>query len=116
MLPPERILKRFAALRLVFILGIACSCLSWRRAAPRWERFTGPNATSSRKRPASGRYGRLRILLDRLCRRLLHLFLALLRRQHHDELPAFHLRVLLHHRVRLEVLLHALDQPHAELL
>src|SRR5256885_3528855 len=48
--------------------------------------------------------------------RLLDFLLALLRGQHHDQLPPFHLRVLLHHRVRLEILLHPFDQPHAKFL
>ena len=40
----------------------------------------------------------------------------LLRRQHHHHLPAFQPRKLLDHAVRLEIVPHALQQPHAEFL
>jgi hypothetical protein len=50
MLPPERVLKRFAALRLVFIFGICnIPVLTWRRVAPT-ERF--PTAAPLLMKPA----------------------------------------------------------------
>src|SRR6266852_4216041 len=118
MLPPERVLKRFAALRLVFIFGICTiPVLTWRRVAPT-ERF--PTSVPLLVKPVAtlGRNFRFRFLLDFLLdlffHRLLDFFLALLRRQHHEQLTPFHFRVLLHYRVRFQVLLHALYQPHAE--
>src|SRR5882672_11200138 len=116
--PPERILKRFAALRLVFILGIALTpVLAWRRVAPA-EHFANLGTTSSEPLTLRGsdRLGFLRFLLRFLLDRFLHFLLALLRRQHHDQLAPFHLGKLLHHGVRIQILLDPLDQAHAEFL
>src|SRR6266851_3764921 len=97
--------------------------LAWRRAAPT-ERFPTSAPLLLKPAPALERNLRFRFflgfflgfLLGFLFDRLLDFFLALLRGQHHDQLPSFHLRILLHHRVRLEILLHPLDQPHAKFL
>src|SRR6266581_3655200 len=93
--------------------------LAWRRVAPT-ERF--PTSAPLLLEPAVtlGRNLRFRFLLGFflgfLFHRLLDFLLALLRGQHHDQLPPFHLRILLHDRVRLEILLHPFDQPHAKFL
>src|SRR6266571_3780758 len=97
--------------------------LAWRRVAPT-ERF--PTSAPLLLKPAAALRRNLRFrlflefflgfLLGFLFYRLLHFFLALLRGQHHDQLSPFHLRILLHHRVRLEILLHPFDQPHAKFL
>src|SRR2546422_543673 len=97
MLPPERILKRLAALRLVFILGIAL-LLFWhgggwlRRSAfrPRHHFFQKPAVALRRNLRFRFFLG---FLLGFLFHRLLDFFLALLRSEHHDQLPPFHLRI-----------------------
>src|SRR6266702_283939 len=97
--PPERILKRLAALRLVFSLGIALLLASiWRRAAPAERLQTSAPLVLNRDCAALRRGGRLRFLLRFLRFLLCHLLdflLPLLRRQHHDQLPPLHLGKLL---------------------
>src|SRR5512134_221444 len=71
-----------------------------------------------RRSLGSGVLGRRRRLLlyCRLDRGSRYGFLAFLWRQYHDQLPPFHLGVLLHRAVLREISLHPLDQPHPQFL
>src|SRR6266568_934963 len=108
-LPPARILKRLAALRLVFSLGIALLLFWHGGGRPQRSAFRPRHQLLLKPAPALERNLRFRFflgfLLGFLFDRLLDFFLALLRGQDHDQLPSFHLRILLHHRMRLEILL-----------
>src|SRR5688500_5763157 len=127
--PPARFLKRLAAPRLVFNLGITLP-FSWRRVPAMEQDFGNPDCCFwvLLLLRAAGLGFHLGLGRDRLRRRrftgpgcLGHRLAdgglpGLLRRQHHDQLAAFHLGVLLDDAVRLEVVLHALDQAVSDLL
>src|SRR6266571_9009870 len=93
--------------------------LAWRRVAPT-ERFPTSAPLLLKPAVALGRNFRFRFslgfLLGFLFHRLLDFLFALFRGQHHDQLPPFHLRILFHNRMRLEILLHPFYHPHANFL
>ena len=97
-LPLPRTLKRFFALRLVFILGMAIPYFRLALGDSRGECLQDQDATC---------FG----YNDSLIRSLTSFW-----RQHHHHLPAFHLGKLLDHPVAVEIRLHAPQQPRPEFL
>ena len=145
-LPLASFLKRFAAPLLVFNFGMTAPVLFYLApGAPAGDFWPGHYLSGSATTPAALRLAPRALPLRRQLPdrpapppafrkasrsavepvsliRLPPAWLSLLpdgfyfRRQHHHELPPFHLRPLLDDSVWLEIAAHALEQPYAELL